>query len=369
VAEGEFTVWCLLGKKAGDNTQVRALAGELGVAYREKHVVARPWELLCHLGGGVTLAGIDRSASSALEPPWPDLVIGAGRRNEPVARWIQRQSGGRTRLVHIGRPWAPLDAWDLVVTTPQYFLPQRANILHNSLPLHRVAAAERESAGERLRPELAALPRPWIAVLAGGDSGRFVMTSEKGERLGKLAQALATASGGSLLVTDSARTPAAAGDALRAQLQGPHYRYRWNSGAENPYGGLLALADAFVVTGESMSMLGEAAATGRPLYIFDMGDGDTPWWLKAHNYRYKPLSHRFAMAFGPLRMRRDVGRIQDGLVAAGRARWLNAGTVGQAAEDLRTAAGGTPADPATGEVAQAELARAAQAVRRLVTPR
>ncbi len=128
MGEGSITVWCLLGKKAGDNTQVRALAEELGWGYEEKHIAARPWELLCHLGGGVTLAGIDRSRSSALAAPWPDIVLSAGRRNEPVARWIQRQSGGRTRLVHIGRPWAPLSAWDLVITTPQYFLPEQANI-------------------------------------------------------------------------------------------------------------------------------------------------------------------------------------------------------------------------------------------------
>ena len=369
MAEGEITVWCLLGKKAGDNTQVRALADELGFGYEEKTILARPWELLCHLGGGVTLAGIDRLASSALKPPWPDLVISAGRRNEPVARWIQRQAGGHTRLVHIGRPWAPLDSWDLVVTTPQYFLPEQANILHNSLPLHRVAVDDLEAAGTQLLPQLAELPRPWITVLAGGDSGRFVMTPEKGERLGKLAQALATASRGSLLVTDSARTPAAAGDALQAQLQGPHFCYRGHDGGDNPYRGLLALADAFVVTGESMSMLGEAAGTGAPLYIFDLGDANKRWWLLAHNYRYKPLSHRFAMTFGPRRMRRDVGRIQDALVSSGRARWLTPGFVPEAAAGLRARSVGARVESAAGGIAQEELARAAAAVRRLVTPR
>ena len=39
-----------------------------------------------------------------LQPPWPDLVIGIGRRTVPVARWIQEQSGGRTNLVRLGHP-------------------------------------------------------------------------------------------------------------------------------------------------------------------------------------------------------------------------------------------------------------------------
>lgn len=368
MGEESVTVWCLLGKKAGDNTQVRALAEELDWGYEEKHISARSWELLGHIGDGITLAGINRSRSSVLAAPWPDVVISAGRRNEPVARWIQRQSRGRTRLVHIGRPWAPLSAWDLVITTPQYFLPEQDNVVHNSLPLHRVAADDLHSAGEQLLAQLANLPRPWVAVLVGGDSGRFVLTRDKARHLGNLASDLAAAAGGSLLITDSPRTPRLAGDTLQAQLQGPHFCYRWGSGKVNPYRGLLALADAFVVTGESMSMLGEAADTGRPLYIFDMGDNAAHWWLLPHSYRYKPLSHRMAMHIAPRRMRRDVGNIQNALVGSGRAHWLTPAMIAVAAENLQASVSRSYS-AAAGSIARNDLQRAAQAVRRLVTPR
>jgi mitochondrial fission protein ELM1 len=268
--------------------------------------------------------------------------------------------------VHMGRPWAPLDDWDLIVTTPQYFLPQQDNILHNSLPLHRLTRAEMLADGESLRPRLESLPRPWIAVLVGGDSGRFVFTAAKGARLGELSSQLASACGGSLLVSDSPRTPVSAGDALQATLKPHGYCYRWRQGGDNPYRGLLALADAFVVTGESMSMLGEAAAMGRPLYIFDVGDGCTPWWRLLHNYRYKPLSHRFAMRWGPVRMRRDIGNIQQQMVNSGIASWLDSQSIAAAADAI-----GAPRDdgPVTGSRAQDELRRTAAAVRQLVTAR
>ncbi|MFT4613927.1 MAG: mitochondrial fission protein ELM1 [Bacteroidia bacterium] len=369
VGEGQATIWCLLGKKAGDNTQVRALAEALAVGYQEKHIIARPWELLTHLALKITLAGIDTAQSSALEAPWPDLVISAGRRNEPVARWIQQQSGGRTRLVHIGRPWAPLPSWDLVITTPQYFLPVSPNILHNSLPLHRVSAQHLRGEGEQLLPLIAHLPRPRIAVLMGGDSGRFVMTEQKGRQLGEWAHRLAKRAQGSLLVTDSARTPPGAGDAMQAQLQGPHLCHRWGKDGGNPYQGLLALADAFVVTGESMSMLGEAAETGRPMYIFDMGDGSSPWWRLGHSYRYKPMSHRLAMRIAPQRMRRDVGRIQDALVNSGRAQWLTGEMLEDAASALQHAPSLGDVSREAPSLARQELQRSAAAVRQLLTAR
>ncbi len=362
--EGQARVWCLVGKKAGDNTQVRALADALGLEYEEKLVIARPWELLVHIGHAATLAGVNRAASSPLRPPWPDLVISAGRRNEPVAQWIRRQSGGAAKLVHMGRPWAPLDRWDLLVTTPQYFLPRQDNVLHNSLPLHRGAIDVPEDELGPWRDRFAALPRPWIAVLVGGDSGRFVLTARKGERLGALASALAGRAGGSVLYSDSPRTPAPAADAFAAQLGVPNFGYRCRCGGDNPYRALLALADAFIVTGESMSMLAEAADTGKPLFVFDVGDGATPWWRLAHNYRYKPLSFHAAMRFGPRRMRRDVGRIQDELVASGRARWLTDETARGA--DIEPAADGVAPQPGR---AEEELRATAARVRQLLPAR
>jgi mitochondrial fission protein ELM1 len=369
VSDGQITVWCLLGKKAGDNTQVLALAEELGWAYEQKSIQAKSWELLVHLGPSATLAGIDQANSSPLQAPWPDLVISAGRRNEPVAQWIRTQSGSKTRLVHMGRPWASLASWDLIVTTPQYFLPRQANIIHNSLPLHRMTPAELQAAGEQLRPQIAHLPRPWIALLMGGDSGRFVLTGAKGEQLGRLASDLAAAAEGTLLVTDSPRTPQVAGDAMQSQLREPNFCYRFGEGGDNPYKGLLALADAFIVTGESMSMLGEAVDSGRPLYIFDVGDGDTPWWTLSHSYRYKPVSHRLAMALGPVRMRRDIGNIQNALVEGHRAQWLAPDGLFEAGNSLQamgSAANVEQLKVHTGAVAQEELERTADAVRQLV---
>ena len=65
------------------------------------------------------------------------------------------------------------------------------------------------------------------------DSGRFVMTPDKGARLGRLASDLAEATGGSLLVTDSPRTPAPAATRARTvtleslEDSGSRVRGRW----------------------------------------------------------------------------------------------------------------------------------------------
>jgi mitochondrial fission protein ELM1 len=352
---GEPVVWLLHGHKAGDNNQTLALAGALGWPYEIKRLAYRPWELLTNRLLQITLAGTDPARCSPLEAPWPDLVITAGRRNEPVARWIRRQSGGHTRLVHVGRPWARLDCFDLIVVTPQYFLPGRDNVLPIDLPLHRVTRDSLDAIGREWAARFESQPRPWWSVLLGGDSGPFVFTPAKARQLAAWLNRRVADEDGSVLVTNSARTPADAWAAFREVLAVPHTAWSWRRDADdNPYLAYLALADRLVVTGESMSMLAEATASGVPLYIYDLSDCPaaghrlapcSPWWQRTHQLRWKPFSHHLAMRLAPRRLRRDVSRIQQRLVEQGRAVWAGQG-----------------GEPAGGVRLDTDLARAAERV-------
>lgn len=329
-------VWLLMGHRAGDNSQVQALGEALGWPFEIKRFVYQPWERLVNLPFTSTLAGVVKERSSALGPPWPDLVISAGRRNEPIARWIRAQAGGHVRLVHVGRPWAALESWDLVVTTPQYRLPRLPNVLHNETPLHRVTAERLREAAEQWRERLAHLPRPLVGVLAGGPSGPYPFDARSGARLARDASALAARDGGSLLVTTSARTPADAIDALFRGVTVPAYLYRWRpNDPDNPYFAFLGLADQLIVTGDSVSMMTEACVTGRPVFLFDTGEGrfsmrernepGPPWWQCLDRAHLNAVIYRIGMRWGPTRWTRDIRIVQKLLVDSGRAAWLGDG--------------------------------------------
>lgn len=311
-----------MGGKAGDNTQVLALAEALGWPFETKTITYRSYELVTNLLLGGNLAGIVKRDSSPLTPPWPDLVISAGRRNEPVARWIQGRAGKPVRLVHFGRPWASPRCFDLIITTPQYGIPDDDNVLRNTLPLHRVTREQLDQAARHWSSRLGHLQPPYVAVLAGGHSGGFSFTAEKARSFMSRAGDLAKAMHGSLLVTTSARTPAAAVAAMKSAIDLPAYFFEWpGAGADNPYLGYLALADAFVITGDSISMLTEACATGKPVYISSVSPGRAggagrPEW------RPKALLSRCAAALAPRRMTRDIGVIHRQLIEAGNAAWL-----------------------------------------------
>jgi mitochondrial fission protein ELM1 len=329
-------VWLLTGQKAGDNSQVTALAEALGWPFETKRFAYNRLEPLAHACIGATMAGVDRRASSPLAPPWPDLVLTAGRRNEPIARWIKKQAGAHpVRVVHVGRPWSNLDHFDLVVTTPQYRLPVRPNVLHNETPLHRVTKARVAEASARWRSRLAHLPAPHVAVVIGGSSGPYSFDHRAGERLARQASALARSLGGSLVVTTSARTPADVMETFENHLSVPAFLYRWRKDDDdNPYFAFLGLAHSIVVTGDSMSMLTEACFTRKPVYIFDLGEGRNAMRMDPPPARgagsgyglqpthVKAFLYRQLMRYGPVRLSRDIRIIHRDLVAAGRAAWL-----------------------------------------------
>ncbi len=342
-------VWVLAGHKAGDNAQLMALANALGWPFEVKRLVYRKTELATNLILRVTLAGIVPARSSQLRPPWPDLVLSAGRRNEPVARWIKSQSGDGTKLVHVGRPWAPPERFDLVVTTPQYEVPARENVLTVGMPLHAITSAALQGPAADWEPRLRQLAHPRIAVLVGGSSPPYRLGPEEGARLGVMVNERAIRAGGSLMVTTSARTPPMAAAALEGELHAPRWIHHWQDGvAENPYRGFLALADEIVVTGDSISMLAEATATGKPVFIFDLGGMRTRARRPLRSARdRRSLLHLILMRIAPRRMRRDTRILLQAAIAEGRAAWLGEG------------------DPSGATASSEDLVRAVAAVRRL----
>ncbi len=286
-----------------------------------------------------TAMGVDRSRSSELAEPWPELVLTSGRRTEPIARWIQARAPHRVRRVHIGRPWENPANWDLVVTTPQYRLPRLPNIVHNELPLHRVSRARLRAAARPWAQYFSDLPRPRIAVLVGGSSGPYVFDRAAALVLAHELDALAGKQNGSLLLTTSARTNGDAADALFDTIRSPLYGYRWRAGdTENPYLAFLGSADQIVVTGDSMSMIAEACGTGRPVYLYDFGRGRwamrdrvaeaalaVPLRERLRRNRLKAWIYRTNMRWGLRRLTRDIRVIHRALVEAGRAAWLGEG--------------------------------------------
>lgn len=267
-------VWLLLGERQGDNAQVlalgRALHQDLGWDCLVKQV---RFDHSCDVPfhqRGATLIGVDVGRSDALTAPWPDVVIAVGRRLSPVSRWLKEQTGGRLLNIHLGRPRVAYHYFDLIVTTPQYGLPPGPNVTTLTLPIimHDDTALDAEA---RLwEPQLGHLPRPWTAVFVGGPTSQLRFDRAVGGDLLARAKAHVAAAKGSLLITTSPRTSMDVTDLFENEIGRSHFLHRWSRHAPNPYQAFLRLADDFIVTNDSVSMIAEAVDMVKPLYVFQV---------------------------------------------------------------------------------------------------
>ncbi len=250
--------------------QCIGLAEALGVDYELKRLFARrPWTALPPAWWWRPLresvCGID------LRPPWPDLVISCGRRSVATALAIKRVGEGRVFALHIQHPRISPDRFDLLIV-PRHDKLSGANIIQTDGALHRVTQERLVEAARVFAPHYADLPRPLVTVLLGGSNRRQALSAAVAERLAERLLQLSVEDGVGLAITPSRRTTPAVVDLLRRKLAQRPVRI-WDGGGDNPYFGLLALADAIVVTEDSVSMVTEACSTGKPVQVFEYGGG------------------------------------------------------------------------------------------------
>lgn len=287
-------VWVLLSEALGGDGQSLALAEALGWPYQTRHItfVGSQKGLAKYRGRffGTTLSGVDASMSDQLIPPWPDLIIAAGRRQVPVELWIKAQNGGRSRLVHIQRPLAPVAMFDLVIcdayrTGEKVFSP--------IFPLMRKSKPSVPAYLASWKKRFRDLPRPWVSLLVGGPARPFTMPTDLGERIMHEVSEDVRREGGTLLISTSRRTPEELSQTLDKFRPSNSFFFKWQpSSADNPYFAMLDLSDRIIVTSDSVSMVMEAVRAGKPTEIYKL-----PEKMKQASFRSKLIRRLYRAAY------------------------------------------------------------------------
>lgn len=261
-------VWMLADDRPGNVNQALGLAEALGEPFVVKTVGYSQLARLPNWLLPANLSGLTSATRETLIPPWPDLVIGAGRRTARIGRWLKQQHPS-VCLVQLMWPGSS-DGFDLIAVPEHDRIPDDPVLMRTLGPPHRLTPERLSRSAAEIEQHLASLPEPHIACLVGGTSKHVVFTPEDARSLIAGAERIAGERGGSLLVTTSRRTGTACAEALNDALGAsacPHWLYRWQPEGDNPYLGMLGSADAVVVSADSASMCVEACAAGRPVFL------------------------------------------------------------------------------------------------------
>ena len=254
--------WILSEGYAGLQTQAIGLAEAAGLAPELRTLIPRaPWRWISAKAWPAPL----KPVRDALTPPWPDIAITCGGTGGVVGAALRRHG---VAVVQVQHPRIDPRQFEVVVVNRHDDL-TGPNVVVTRTALHRVTPERLAAAAEAWRERFAALPRPLVAVLVGGSNGRFRLDAAVGRRLAEDLAGMMRADRVGLVLTPSRRTDPAVVRTL-TEVLAPLGAFVWDGTGENPYFGMLALADAVVATVDSVSMVSEAVATSAPVLVADL---------------------------------------------------------------------------------------------------
>ena len=274
-AADEAVVWVIQNRKPGHNSQAIALAQLLGSPYQAIPVPQGVKSLL------LVMLRCNFGKVDPLCAPWPNVIVASGWWPTRVARWVKMRSSQPVRLLLTGRKCGPVkDTTDVLVSCEHFNLPINDRRIQTILPANTMTESTLDSARERGQHLMGDSAQPRVALLLGGSSKQHVLTPADAVALGRKVVEQVQAAGGTLFAVTSRRTGSQAAAALASSLQGRAQVHIWSHDElDNPYINYLAAADILVVSGESESMLMDAIATDKPVYIYPLQQRRYGPWL------------------------------------------------------------------------------------------
>ena len=263
-------IWILADDRAGNVNQLLGVAAALNESTEQINIRYTKYVKLPNLLRDNTLIGLTDESKQTLisRTDYPDIVLSAGRRAFPVARWIQKKSKRHTKIVQLMNPGLKgFNAADLIVLPAHdQFKKQKQNVMIVAGTPHRLTPERLAQERIEWEPFFQKYPHRRLSLLIGGATKNKPFTLEMAKRLSDNVKQLNPAS---VLVTTSRRTPTEIIDYLKENLPAETtYFYTFGCPDKNPYFGLIACADMIIVTGDSMSMCSECCATTVPVFIF-----------------------------------------------------------------------------------------------------
>jgi mitochondrial fission protein ELM1 len=204
---------------------------------------------------------------------YADIIISCGSSLAPVNALIAKELNARNAVIMRPRP-APLGKFTLAVI-PRHDSPRpRKNVLVTTGAPNRISEELMLKEAARLAARLGLKEAPRLGVLIGGDNADYAMDAVAIETLVSRLKALSEEVSLEILATTSRRTPKEVEALLKKSLGAlAACKLLVIANEDNPPGtvpAILGLSDVVLVSGESVSMVSEAANSGRPVLVFSL---------------------------------------------------------------------------------------------------
>jgi len=209
-----------------------------------------------------------------------DLVISCGRKSV-VPSIILKKKNDKIFTIHIQDPKVSFKNFDLVVA-PEHDNLVGENVISSKGAIHYITKDEIEKANSYLSDKIN--NKKIVSLILGGPNKYYNFSNEELAKIFNKVRSNFISIGYKIIIIPSMRTPKRIIDLANKEFLSDGYVV--NSVDKQAYLASLALANKIVVTCDSTSMISEAAASGKPIFVAHMQP-------KMNNYRFERFFHLF----------------------------------------------------------------------------
>ena len=263
-SKNKFYILAVLDDRIGNRNQLLAILDELDLPYKKLDIkynwlAKLPNFILQILGGYLHVKDFNIKKIKTK----PNLILSCGRRTFPIASKLKYLFSGTSYFVHIMYPRLSFN----IRKCNLIFAPFHDNVVESDSVIKTLGSpAPLTIIKKKKKPYKT---KPIISILIGGNHGRYKLKSNTinymiTETLNKMKQ-------GSILISTSRRTPDNIIKLIdewgkKNKIFKIIFHPKKNDN-ENPLNEMIACADEFIVTGDSISMVSQVCQYERPVRI------------------------------------------------------------------------------------------------------
>ena len=199
---------------------------------------------------------------------YPRIIVTCGRRMAGISMALKtraNRAGADMTTIHLQDPRLDPACFDVLIV-PHHDQVRGDNVIVTKAALNRMNQSHIVARANTVPQQWQAAASPRVAVMIGGDNRRYKISHEMATHMAQQLAEFSAANHANLFLVPSRRCPDNVMRYLQTALSPDHYMIATND-QPNPYPGILAIADAVIVTSDSVNMASEAASTGKPVLI------------------------------------------------------------------------------------------------------
>ena len=271
-------------------SQVEGMAKALKVEFQHK-IVRLNW-LWNHVPSKFTPKSdvILKDKNYISDPEQFDLIISCGRKSV-IPSIILKKKNNKIFTIHIQDPKVNFNNFDIIIA-PEHDNIQGANVISSKGAIHYITQEEIEKSKSYLVDKVNS--KKIVTLILGGPNRYYGFNNNELTKIFNEIKTNFISKGYKAFVIPSMRTPKKTIEIATKEFINDGYVV--NSIDKQAYLSSLALATNIVITCDSTSMISEAAASGKPIFVAHMQP-------KRNNYRFR----KFFQLFKELGITRNLG--------------------------------------------------------------